>query len=91
VSDRVRVVARVGGRVQGVGYRAFVAHRAAVGGVTGSATNLADGRVEVVAEGAARDVRALVEALSGPEAPGSVTGVEQRDEEPRGESRFTVG
>jgi acylphosphatase len=91
VSDRVRVVARVSGRVQGVGYRAFVARRAAAGGVAGSATNLADGGVEVVAEGAGPDVRALVEALSGPDAPGYVTGVVQRNEQPCGVPGFTVG
>jgi acylphosphatase len=91
VSHRVRVVARVSGRVQGVGYRAYVARRAAEAGVAGSATNLPDGRVEVVAEGADPDVRSLVEALSGPDAPGAVTAVEQHAEEPRDEPGFTVG
>ncbi|SDX67891.1 acylphosphatase [Modestobacter sp. DSM 44400] len=91
MSDRVRVVAQVGGLVQGVGYRAFVVRRAAAGGVSGSATNLADGRVEVIAEGPAADVRALVADLSGPDAPGRVAGVEQREEEPRGLAGFTAG
>jgi acylphosphatase len=76
VTSRLRVVARVSGRVQGVGYRAFVGREAGVRGLAGSATNLPDGRVEVVAVGPAEDVRSLVSALSGPAAPGRVTGVD---------------
>jgi acylphosphatase len=40
------------GRVQGVSFRAHVADAAARAGVAGSATNRADGSVEVVLEGA---------------------------------------
>ena len=41
----------VSGRVQGVGYRMFVRSEAMRLGLVGYAANLADGRVEVVAEG----------------------------------------
>ncbi len=48
------IVARrflIGGRVQGVGFRAFTEDQAAVEGVHGYVRNLEDGRVEVVVEG----------------------------------------
>ena len=53
----------VSGRVQGVFYRASAARHAAELGVTGWAENLADGRVEVYAWGAADAVERLGEWL----------------------------
>jgi acylphosphatase len=91
VSAGVRVVALVSGMVQGVGYRWFVSRAAAARGLAGSATNLPDGRVEVVLEGPADDVRAVLAELSGRRAPGTVTGVESREDAGQGMSGFTVG
>ena len=88
--SQVRVVAVVSGHVQGVGYRFFVRELASGAGLTGSATNLADGRVEVVLEGPEDDVRAVVAALEGPGAPGSVTHVAWRQESEQGVTGFTV-
>ena len=51
---------------------------------------MADGRVEVVLEGPEDDVRVVVAALAGPDAPGSVTGVDQRGEAVQGVSGFTT-
>ena len=86
----VRVVALVSGDVQGVGFRWFVSRLAAASGLAGSARNLSDSRVEVVLEGEPEAVRAAVAALSGPDAPGSVSGVDQRDETVQGVHGFTV-
>ncbi|MBB3678436.1 acylphosphatase [Modestobacter versicolor] len=87
----LRVVALVAGQVQGVGYRWFVRQSATARGLTGSATNLPDGRVEVVLEGPADDVRAVAAALSGSDAPGSVSEVQQQDDVVQGVPGFTVG
>lgn len=50
-NPRVRFTALVRGRVQGVGYRAFVQRHARDLRLAGHAENLTDGRVEVMAEG----------------------------------------
>jgi acylphosphatase len=75
----------VRGRVQGVGFRWFVRSRALELGLAGSATNLADGRVEVVAEGPESACRRLLDVTSGTGAPGRVTGVTHRWSAPRGD------
>jgi acylphosphatase len=85
-----RVVAVVSGHVQGVGYRWFVRELAAKAGLAGSATNLPDGRVEVVVEGPEDDVAALVDALDGPRAPGSVSRVDRHTAVVQGGSGFTT-
>jgi acylphosphatase len=85
-----RAVAVVSGHVQGVGFRYFVRQVATAAGLTGSARNLPDGRVEVVLEGSDGAVRDAVAALEGPDAPGAVTRVDVRNEPPRGSTGFTV-
>ncbi len=62
-----RVTALVKGRVQGVGFRAFVRRQALDLGLRGYAENLADGRVEVVAEGPQSELEhLLVKLRNGP-------------------------
>ena len=57
----------VSGRVQGVGFRYFVVKAAEPLGIRGYVRNLRDGRVEVIAEGTAMDIRALgMDILAGP-------------------------
>ena len=85
-----RVVAVVSGHVQGVGYRWFVRELASAAGISGSATNLPDGRVEVVVEGPEDDVASLLAALDGPRAPGSVSRVDHHREAVQGMSGFTT-
>lgn len=82
----VRLTAFVKGQVQGVGFRWWTRARALELGLSGSATNLEDGRVQVVAEGQQQACQALLEQLSG--GPGRVDFVAERWGEPRGESGF---
>ena len=60
MSDYTRLNALVSGRVQGVGLRLFVQRHAQDLGIHGSAENLGDGRVEVVAEGWREDLELLL-------------------------------
>ncbi len=75
---RARLTVWVRGQVQGVGFRWWVRSRALELGLVGSATNLDDGRVLVVAEGGRDQCEQLLAVLSGTGAPGRVTGVTQR-------------
>jgi acylphosphatase len=74
----------VHGRVQGVGFRWWTRARALELGLAGHAANLADGRVEVVAEGPLDACRALLELLRGSGTPGVVSTVVERFDAPRG-------
>jgi acylphosphatase len=80
----VRLTAWVEGRVQGVGFRYWVVLRAADLGLAGSAANLDDGRVEVVAEGSESACQRLLDALGSGATPGHVTRVTQRWGAPQG-------
>jgi acylphosphatase len=84
----VRLTAFVTGRVQGVGFRWWTRARALELGLTGSATNLADGRVQVVAEGSRETAERLLELLRGTTAPGRVDAVVERWAPARGEQGF---
>jgi acylphosphatase len=82
--DDVRLTAWVRGRVQGVGFRWWTRARALELGLAGHASNLADGRVEVVAEGPREACERLLAALRGGATPGHVTGVTERWSPARG-------
>jgi acylphosphatase len=84
-SDSVRLTAWVHGHVQGVGFRWWVRARALELGLAGSATNLTDGRVEVVAEGTEVACKRLLAALRGPDTPGRVRTVVERWARSRGD------
>ena len=88
--DEVRLTASVEGRVQGVGFRYCTRAQARALGLSGSATNLPDGRVEVVAEGPRPACEALLEWLRGPDAPGYVRAVTPEWSHPDGPAGFTV-
>jgi acylphosphatase len=69
----------VGGRVQGVFYRATTAQRARELGIRGYAKNLPDGRVEVLAVGDAETVQAFIEWLWTGSSASKVTSIDAVD------------
>lgn len=86
-----RLTAVVSGQVQGVGFRYWVRQEAESLGLAGYATNLPDGRVEVVVEGARDVCETLLAALQSSGTPGYVAEVNVTWSEPSGESpRFQV-
>ena len=77
----------VGGRVQGVFYRATAARRARELGIHGHARNLSDGRVEVLACGDETSVTVFVEWLWTGSSGSKVTSVEVSDAQVEGVPR----
>ncbi|HKC26922.1 MAG TPA: acylphosphatase [Jatrophihabitans sp.] len=67
-----RLTAVVSGEVQGVGFRYWVRQEAQSLGLAGSAANLPDGTVEVIAEGPRDACEDLLDALRSSATPGSV-------------------
>lgn len=81
----VRLTAWVRGRVQGVGFRWWVRATALeIGGLSGYTSNLDDGRVQVVAEGAKERCERLLDLLAHGDTPGRVEGVTEIWGDPRG-------
>jgi len=80
----VRLTVWVEGRVQGVGFRWWTRREADALGLSGSASNLADGRVEVIAEGSQDACESLLALLQGDRTPGYVQRVTYEWADPDG-------
>ena len=86
-----RLHARVYGRVQGVGFRAYTLRQAQTLGLTGWVRNRLDGSVEVVAEGPKGALEDLLRRLRQGPSAAWVREVQAEWEPPTGEFRhFTV-
>jgi acylphosphatase len=81
----------VSGRVQGVAFRAYTQARARELGLAGHARNLADGRVEVLAEGAPDAIDALGAWLWQGSPAARVGDVVREPVEPAARTRFDCG
>ncbi|MBB3604805.1 acylphosphatase [Mycolicibacterium sp. BK556] len=82
--SETRLTAWVHGHVQGVGFRWWTRSRALELGLTGYASNQADGRVLVVAQGPRDACEQLLQLLRSEKTPGHVDNVVV-DWSPRGE------
>jgi acylphosphatase len=90
--DDVRMTAFVHGYVQGVGFRWYTRGKAMELGLVGNATNLVDGRVEIVVEGPQQACDDLLAWLRGGDTPGNVDQVVEQFAPARGTFRgFGVG
>jgi acylphosphatase len=69
----------VRGRVQGVGYRAFVEYQALKRGIGGWVRNRRDGSVEAVFVGPEKSVLAMIEACRFGPLPAHVDALDQRE------------
>jgi len=90
VSTVVRRRLVAAGRVQGVWFRDSTRREAARLGVAGSARNLPDGTVEVIAEGESGAVDRLESFVRAGPGHAEVDHVEVTDEPPEGLRGFTV-
>ena len=89
--NRVCREAWISGRVQGVGYRAFVRSAARQHGVSGWARNLHDGRVHVLLCGDAMAVAAVERCLHDGPRWSTVSTVDARDAQDPNLDEFTTG
>lgn len=80
----MRLTAWVHGQVQGVGFRWWTRSRALELGLVGSASNLVDGRVEIIAEGPRVACERLLATLRSGTTPGRVIQVTEMWASPRG-------
>ena len=91
MSQRVRAEVVVSGRVQGVFFRASAQQEALQLGLTGEVSNLPDGSVEAIVEGAREAVDDFITWCKRGPPSARVEHVEVKLSEPRGEFRtFTV-
>ncbi|MBW1810049.1 MAG: acylphosphatase [Deltaproteobacteria bacterium] len=80
-----RVHAIISGRVQGVAYRWYTRDAATELGINGLVRNLANGSVELVAEGLEGSLKKLIDWCHKGPSMASVTAVETKWEESRNE------
>lgn len=85
--DKSRLHVTIDGRVQGVGFRAFVLRKASELGVKGWVRNRRDGRVEVVAEAERTALDKFLVALRRGPSAAMVTQVHPRWQNATGEFR----
>jgi acylphosphatase len=85
-----RVLVKIHGRVQGVGFRYAVVARARSLDLAGWVRNRSDGSVEAAFEGDDERVRSMVDWCRRGPAGAQVQSVDVDWQEPEGESGFTV-
>ena len=80
----------ISGRVQGVGFRAFIRREAAVLNIKGWAKNLVDGRVETIIQGDKKKVSQMIAKLREGPSYAKVENLNINDEKPTDFSDFKI-
>jgi acylphosphatase len=80
----------ISGRVQGVGFRYFAERAAREAGVTGWVRNIADGRVEVHADGTRAQIERFEASLRRGPSRSEIRGFESSDAAPAGGQSFEI-
>jgi acylphosphatase len=81
MSSEIKIIRHVvvRGRVQGVGFRAFVEYEALRRGIEGWVRNRRDGTVEAVFAGAEKSVNEMIETCRHGPPPAHVDAIDQRE------------
>jgi acylphosphatase len=85
MADELRIHATVSGRVQQVGFRAFVLFRASELGIRCTVANRPDGTVECVSEGTRTQMELLIQSLHEGPRSARVEAVEVVEQPVRGD------
>lgn len=85
-----RMRMNVRGIVQGVGFRFFTVRAARQNGVSGWVRNLADGSVEIEAEGSDEELEAFVREIRKGPAMSRVDDITANEVPPQGEQEFRI-
>ena len=89
-AEKVQKHIFISGRVQGVGFRAFIRREAAVLNIKGWAKNLVDSRVEVVLQGKENKVAQMIEKLKEGPSYARVDNLKVNEEEVGDYSDFKI-
>ncbi len=85
--DRIRIHAKIHGKVQGVAFREYARREASRLGLLGWVRNLPDGSVEVVFEGTAVQAESFLSWLATGSPFSQVSRVEHKEERCQGDTR----
>lgn len=90
-NEKIRLHILIDGRVQGVGFRFFTRRQTSTSGITGYVKNLANGKVEVVAEGKESELEKFARKLKTGPSMARVTDIKISRKKYRGDFKsFSV-
>lgn len=89
-AEKVQKHIFIAGRVQGVGFRAFISRQAADLNLTGWAKNLSNGQVEVVIQGKNDNIKKMIKKLKKGPTSAQVDNIKVTEEEKEKFASFNI-